>query len=94
MEILQKIVEEIDDIRVYNMMNIRDNSLDTKLFDVQQKIYMALDSFEILNQARNKIPSVIDNECEKEFCTCKKPKRYDYGVRECEMCGKKLPVAK
>ena len=27
-------------------------------------------------------------------CSCKKPKRYIYGVRQCEKCGKELPLEK
>ena len=26
-------------------------------------------------------------------CSCKKPKRYIYGVRQCVKCGKELPKA-
>ena len=34
----------------------------------------------INSEALDKIPNVIDNEMSKEFCSCKKPKRYIYGV--------------
>ena len=27
-------------------------------------------------------------------CSCKKPKRYIYGVRQCDKCFKELPKAK
>jgi hypothetical protein len=37
------------------------------------------------------IQRVSNNEV--AVCRCKKPKRYIYGVRECEKCGKPLPKA-
>lgn len=38
------------------------------------------------------IPDVV-GQSKQLVCSCKKPKRYIYGVRQCEKCGKKLPTA-